>query len=259
MAKAFLGINPESESKKIVEFVRSTVRAASAGGAIVGLSGGIDSAVVGALCVKALGRERVLCILMPSDHTPREDTEDAEALAARWGVRTVRVNVSGIVDTISDSSGLEGTKLAQANLEARARMALLYYYANTLGYLVAGTGDRSESLVGFFTKGGDGMVDFLPIAHLYKTQVRTLGKHLGLPDGIVTKPASPQLWPGHKASDELPADYDKLDVVLHYLFDRRASPAEAAAEAGVPKRVAEAALLMHRKSAHKRAMPPSLA
>jgi NAD+ synthase len=153
---------------------------------------------------------------------------------------------------------MEGAKLADANLQARTRMVLLYYFANTMGYLVAGTGDRSEEEIGFFTKYGDGGVDFLPIAHLYKTQVRFLARRLGLPRKIAEKPASPQLWPGHKATDEIPVDYDKLDLVLSALFDLKLKPREAAARAGVPPSVVERTLEMHRRSAHKRTVPPSL-
>lgn len=126
------------------------------------------------------------------------------------------------------------------------------------GIITHNTGDRSEELLGYFTKFGDGGVDFLPISHLYKTQVRRLGAHLGLPKNIVEKPASPQLWPGHKATDEIPAVYDRLDILLHHLFDLKASPHEAAFSAGLPVRVADKVLEMHRKTEHKRTMPPSL-
>ena len=127
-----------------------------------------------------------------------------------------------------------------------------------MGRLVAGTGDRSEILIGFYTKYGDGGVDFLPIAHLFKTQVRELGAQLGLPRNIVAKPSSPQLWPGHRATDEIPADYDKLDLVLHHVFDRRASARTAAAKAGVERSVVDEVLDMHRRSEHKRSLPPGL-
>jgi hypothetical protein len=106
------------------------------------------------------------------------------------------------------------------------------------------------------TKYGDGGVDFLPIAHLYKTQVRELGKRLGLPEKIVNKPASPQLWPGHTAAEELPADYDRLDPLLYYLFDAKLSLAAAAKKAGVGTDMARTAMKLHRSSAHKRRMPP---
>jgi NAD+ synthase len=138
-------------------------------------------------------------------------------------------------------------------------MTLLYYYANSLGYLVAGTGDRSELAIGFFTKFGDGGADFLPIAHLFKTQVRQLAAYLGLPKGVVGKPASPQLWPGHRATDEIPADYERLDLVLHDLYDLKKTPSAAAKDAGVPRSVVDRVLEMHAKSEHKRAPAPSLA
>ncbi len=109
------------------------------------------------------------------------------------------------------------------------------------------------------TKFGDGGVDFLPIAHLFKTQVRELGRHLGLPERVVTKPASPGLWPGHTAAEELPADYDVLDPLLSFLFDKKLSPREAAKKAAVDLAVAKKVMEMHGKTEHKRALPPSLA
>jgi len=256
--EALLGIDPAKEKRRITAFVQKIVTGAAAGGVVVGLSGGVDSSVVGALCVGALGNERVLALLMPSDHTPKRDLEDAEALAKSWQVKTSLVPISSLVKPFSAMVGLEGTRVAKANAAARIRMAILYYHANSLGYLVAGTGDRSENLLGYFTKWGDGGTDFLPIVHLYKTQVRELGAYLGLPKGIVEKPASPQLWAGHKATDEIPADYDRLDVVLHYLFDKKSPRAEAARAAGVTHEVVDKVMEMHSRSAHKRFPPPSL-
>jgi NAD+ synthase len=251
-------IDSPKEAKRIMAFVKKIVTGASAGGVVVGLSGGVDSSVVGALCVRALGRERVLAGLMPSDFTPKQDIEDAKGLAESWQVKSSTVQISSLVRLFGTSVGAEGTKVAKANAVARIRMAILYYYANTLGYLVAGTGDKSENLLGYFTKWGDGASDFMPIVHLYKTQVRELGAYLELPRGVVDKPASPQLWAGHKATDEIPADYDKLDVVLHYLFDKKAPKAQAARLAGVTLKVVDKVLEMHNRSAHKRVLPPSL-
>jgi len=253
-----LRIQASREAGRIATFIRKTVDEAEASGVVLGLSGGIDSAVVGALCVNALGRDRVLALLMPSDHTPRQDLEDARKLAGAWGISKEEVPISRIVDVITESSR-KGTRMAKANVQARVRMVLLYYRANSLGYLVAGTGDKSEELLGYFSKWGDGGVDFLPIAHLYKTQVRALGAHLRLPKDVVEKPASPQLWPGQKATDEIPTDYDRLDVVLHYLYDLKAGPAEAAAKAQVPFGVVRRVLDMHDRTEHKRRLPPSLA
>jgi len=198
----------------------------------------------------------VTALLLPSDFTPASDVQDAEAMAAQWGVRTYRANVSGIADKFLAAFELEGDRIARANIQARVRMVLGYYVANSLGLLVAGTGDKSEDLLGFFTKFGDGGVDFLPIAHLYKTQVRALGARLGIPQRVVNKPASPQLWPGHRAADELPADYDKLDPLLCYIFDKKLPLAAAAKKAGLGRDTAKEVVRMHLSSAHKRAVPP---
>jgi NAD+ synthase len=253
-----LDFDEAAEARRISSFIRRTVKRAGARGVVVGLSGGVDSSVVCALCVRALGKDRVLGVLMPSGSTPAEDVSDATSLASSLGVRAREVAVGEVVRALKSSAGMKGSRLAEANLQARARMVVLYFHANTLGLLVAGTGDKSEIEVGFFTKYGDGGVDFLPIGHLYKTQVRALGRHLGLPKRIFEKPASPQLWPGHQATDELPADYDRLDLVLHYLFDEGLSATDAARRAGVDGGVAVRALEMNRLSAHKRVSPPSL-
>ena len=259
MAGDPLRIHPAKETTKILRFIRARVKEAGANGVVVGLSGGVDSAVVGALCVRALGKEGVTTVLLPSKFTPKTDLEDAEALAYGWGVRVKKVDISPLVDSLASSFDFESDRVARANIQARVRMAILYYLSNSSHLLVAGTGDRSEELLGFYTKFGDGGVDFLPIAHLYKTQVRALGRHLGLPEGVVSKPASPGLWPGHTAAEELPADYDTLDPLLYYLFDRKLSPRGAAKRAGVSLSVATEVLGIHRRTAHKRAMPPTLA
>lgn len=145
-----LGIDYPSAEREILRFIRRTVKDAAAKGVVLGLSGGIDSAVVGALCVKALGRGRVTALIMPSNFTPEGDTEDAKALASKWGVRTYVANVSLIAEALSNSFGLEGGKIPKANIQARVRMVLGYYVANSLGLLVAGTGDKSEDILGYF-------------------------------------------------------------------------------------------------------------
>ncbi|QQG49326.1 MAG: NAD+ synthase [archaeon] len=253
-----LAFDADSEKERIASFVRRIVRGAAAKGVVLGLSGGVDSAVAGAIAVEALGKKRVTGLLMPSASTPKADVEDARKLARGWGIRSHEIPIGGIVAALEGASDFEGTKLAKANLQARARMTVLYYYSNSKNLLVLGTGDRSEVESGFFTKWGDGGVDLLPIAHLYKTQVRALGKSMGLPKRVVEKPASPQLWTGHKAEDELPAPYEKLDLVLYCLFDEDLSKSRVAKKAEVPVAVVEEALRMNKRSEHKRRMPPSL-
>ncbi|MDV3293613.1 MAG: NAD+ synthase [Nitrososphaerales archaeon] len=255
-SRGVLELNYSAVEKGIVRFIRKVMKGSGAQGVILGLSGGIDSSVVGALCVKALGSDRVSALLLPSDFTPIGDVEDASELAELWHVKAYKLNISNATDTLNSLAGMEGTKIAKANVQARVRMILLYFFANTLGLLVAGTGDKSEEILGFYSKWGDGGVDFLPIAHLYKTQVRALGRHLGLPQRIVEKPASPQLWSGHTAAEELPGDYDVLDPLLYWMFDRKLPLASAAKKAGVSVGIAKTMKKMYEASAHKRSLPP---
>jgi len=184
--------------------------------------------------------------------------EDARRLADTLGIETVEVDISGPVDALCSAiPGFDpSARVALGNVRARIRMVILYYLANSGGLLVAGTGDRSELLLGYFTKYGDGAVDMLPIGDLYKTQVRMLGERLGLPESIVRKPSAPRLWEGHTARSELGLDYEVIDLVLYCLFDLGLSPEEAAEEVGVGEDVVEAILRRHRESAHKRTLPP---
>ena len=258
MARPTSLIDVRVEERRITSFIRKVVAASGAAGVVIGLSGGVDSGVVGALCVKALGSERVLCALLPSRHTPHADMDDAKSMVAEWGARRVTVGISPIVDNLVSAVGEAEGRIPGANVQARMRMAILYYLANSHNLLVVGTGDRSEELLGFFTKFGDGGADLMPIAHLFKTQVRAMAEHLGLPVSVAKKPASPQLWSGHTAEEELPAGYEKLDAVMHYIFDERATARIAAEKAGVERSVAEQVIERYARSAHKRALPPML-
>ena len=241
----------------IVHFIAKAALSAKANGVVLGLSGGIDSSVVVVLCVKALGKEKVLGLYMPTAFTPVEDQDDARTVADGLGIRTHLIPVEQIVDKFLETVPLkERNRVAIGNVYARMRMVSNYYVANSLNYLVSGTGDRSEILIGYFTKYGDGGADFLPIGHLYKTQVRELAKHLSLPPRIANKPASPQLWRGQKATDEIPIDYPVLDLILHGLFDIKMNADNIAKELNVPLEIVETVQRFHEHSSHKRAVPP---
>jgi len=257
LREELLRIDWDRTAGAVEAFIAETVSVAGVRGVVLGLSGGVDSSVAAALCVRALSRERVLGLLMPTEFTPAQDVEDAEKLAESLGIETIYAPIKGVVDGYSGVLGVrpsEESRMAYANLRARVRMSILYFYANLRNLLVAGTGDRSELLLGYFTKYGDGGVDFLPVGNIYKTQLRMLGKHLGLPDRIAFKPSSPQLYPGHRATDELPADYDTLDPILYALFDKNLSVDEVVG-LGADRRVVEAVLARFKGSMHKRMMP----
>lgn len=257
---------PKPDFKKMTDevtrFISNIVEEADTNGVVIGLSGGVDSSLVATLCVQSLGKTRVLGILLPTIFTPQQDVKDAKDLAEWLGIRTKMVSVQPIYEGFSktlDCDPLEPTqKMLFANVLARIRMILLYYYANRNHYLVAGTGDRSEDLIGYFTKYGDGGVDFLPISHLYKTQVRAFAKYLGVPKRIAYKPSSPQLYPGHQAIDELPIDYEKLDLVLVGLYDENLSPDYVSRSTRVPIDIVKETNRLFTASKHKRVYPPML-
>ncbi len=166
-----------SAKRTIVSFIKRQVEESQTDGAVLGLSGGIDSSVTAYLCVEALGSRRVMGLIMPDLRaTPEEDVKDARLVASELCMETKEIDVAPIHKAYMKS--LEPNRLAEGNLRARIRMSLLYYHANLLNRLAVGTGDRSEMLLGYFTKYGDGGVDVLPIADLYKTEVRRLGEVL---------------------------------------------------------------------------------
>jgi len=252
--------DPEFEILRISSFLKSQLESSSMKGYVLGLSGGIDSAVVACLCERAVGSENLLCMRLFEDyHSNSQDFTDAGALIEKLSARSHDISLTPIVQVFEEilkSKGMKPSRVTMGNLKARLRMALLYAFANHEKYLVAGTGDKSEDLLGFFTKFGDGGVDVLPIAHLYKGQVREVGRRLGLPESVVTKPSSPNLWQGHKATDEIPADYTILDPIMSMLFDHSLGPADVAKRAGVPVSLVDEVIQKNLQSRHKRSYPP---
>ncbi len=227
------------------------MRSAGLRGTIVGLSGGVDSAVAAALCRRAVG-DGALGVMMPC-HSAPEDFADAELVARVLGLETIAVDLSSAYDALrsaldsaaagpgaAQSAGHQ--RLAEANIKPRLRMITLYHYANRTGRLVAGTGNRAETHVGYSTKYGDGGVDIQPLANLLKREIRALARAVGLPERIVERVPSAGLWPGQTDEGEMGLAYSDLDT---YLATGVASPA-------VKQRVDR----MHEMSEHKRRMPP---
>jgi NAD+ synthase len=237
-------------------FIGTFVRKSGANGVVLGLSGGVDSSVVGGLCVRALGARKVLGALLFEDELKdSQDFKDAQNVAKKLRLKTLELPITNVVKAVEKSlrnAGQSWTRVARANIKARTRMMLLYAIANQRNLLVAGTGDRSEILVGYFTKFGDGAADFFPIAHLYKTEVRALAAELRLPYRVVTKPSSPNLWKGQKAIDELPAEYEVLDRILIAVFDKHMDEERAARELGIPRSLVRKTIERHSRTRHKR-------
>lgn len=208
------GIDAEEVEAVLTGFLETYVEESGADGAVVGVSGGLDSAVTASLAVRALGPDDVLCLLMPSETTSERDVDDARTLVDQLGCDSETVHVDGIVDAIAESCGHGEDAETMGNVTARARMVVLYRHANALDRLVVGTGNKSELLTGYFTKHGDGAADVLPIGDLYKSQVRRLAEHLDVPEPIIEKPPTAGLIEGQTDEDDLGLPYADLDRVL---------------------------------------------
>ncbi len=255
---ALLTFPVERTITEIAEFIRRYVEAAGADGVVVGVSGGIDSSVALALAVKALGKEHVTALILPDRRTtPNQDVNDALTLVKLFDVRYHLIYIDDIVDAFSKIPFFDpDNNIATGNLRARVRMNILYYFANRFNNLVLGTGDRSEILIGYFTKYGDGAVDLLPLACLYKTQVRHIAQWLGVPERIIKKPSSPRLWPGHLAEKELGMKYEDIDLILYGLFDLGLTEEQLSELAGIRLELIDRVITLHRRSRHKRGFPP---
>ena len=253
-----LKIDAEDVKRRIVRFIRDYVERSGANGVVLGLSGGLDSSTAAALCSLALGGDRVLGLIMPERETYRPvDVEHARMVAEKFGIPVEEVDLTRILEAYWASLPVyePRDRVSNGNLKARVRMTVLYYYANRLNRLVCGTSDKSEAMVGYFTKWGDGAADIEPIMDLYKTQVRQLARHIGVPEEIVEKPPAPNLWPGQLAEEELGIRYEVLDLIL-YGLEHFMTPREVVREVNVPVELVEMVLRRWRASEHKRRMPP---
>lgn len=225
---------------QLVAWIAQSVRNAQAQGVVVGISGGIDSAVCAALAKQALG-DNVLGLILPC-HTLAEDLQDARTVCRHFQVAHEEIDLSEIFDHLARLVGSSNPKLL-GNLKARLRMAVLYHRAAELGYLVMGTSNRSEWEVGYFTKYGDGAADMQPIVHLLKKDVQRLARVLKVPKPILTKPPSAGLWPGQTDEEELGFSYKQLDRFL--------SGRERSVPPPVRRRIEE----LQAQTAHKRRPP----
>jgi NAD+ synthase len=187
---------------------------------VVGLSGGIDSTLIAYLACEAVGKDNVFGIVMPSATTPPEDKVHGIEIAKHLGIDYSEVAIDSILNEYLSLTQLEKDNLAIGNLKARIRMTIIYYYANAKNYLVSGTGNRSEILIGYFTKHGDGACDMEPIGDMYKTEVYKLSEFLNIPKEIIKKPPRAGLWANQTDEDEIGMGYDLLDEIL-YLYSEK--------------------------------------
>lgn len=236
-------------------FIQKRIRVAGAKGVVIGISGGIDSAVTSFLCAKALGPEAVLGVLLPESNTPVSEIKDAELVVSHLGIHSKKISIESLVkESCQLLPEVSESKLILGNIKARLRMVVWYALANRTGSLVAGTGNKTEIMVGYSTKFGDAACDFNPIGDLYKTQVRQLAEYLGVPETIIKKPPSAGLWPGQTDEDELGISYDHLDLILTG-YERWKTISEISKNLGLPKEEISRVNRLIRRSEHKRQTP----
>ena len=247
-----------SRRDRIVSFLEAQVDAAGAKGAVLGLSGGIDSSTVAHLAVEALGAKHVHGLVMPGVVSDDDNMSDAEWVAQDLGIPHDVVPIDGVVEAITSAyPDASDDRVAVGNARARTRAVLSYLVANHEDRLVLGTGNRSEALVGYYTKYGDGAVDCHPIGNCYKVQVRQLARDLGVPQDVVEKPPTAGLWEGQTDEAELGISYDVLDPILALCVDGPLSPEATARELDVDVETVEDVLERYHASSHKRSVPPT--
>ena len=248
-------IDTDAARRIIGEFIRAQLAQAGFDKVVLGLSGGIDSALVAYLAAEAIGPEHVFAVLMPYKTSSPESRSDAETAVADIGCPSTLVDISRIVDAYFDEGREDATQLRRGNFMARARMMVLYDHSATSGSLVIGTGNKTELLIGYSTLWGDSASAFNPIGDLYKSQVRQLSVAIGVPEPIIAKAPSADLWPGQTDEDEVGFTYSEIDRILYRLVDRRLSLDEIVAD-GFEREIVQRVDRMVASSEFKRQVPP---
>jgi NAD+ synthase len=257
LTQQVLDLDWEEVKTKITRFIRDYVEKVKANGIVLGLSGGIDSSTAAALSAMALGGDKVLGLMLPEKETYNlTDIMHAELVAEKFGIKTVTIDITPTLEALQKSIPIfdPEDKLCKGNLKARTRMLYLYYYANKLNLIVCGSSDKSEVMIGYFTKWGDVAADISPLMDLYKTQVRKLARHIGIPEEIIEKPPSPMLWPGQTAEGEIGLKYEVLDLIL-YGLEHFMKVEQIAEQLNLPKDLVEKVKRRWKAMEHKRRMP----
>lgn len=249
-----LAINPELARKILTGFIKSEITRAGFERAVVGLSGGIDSALSCVLAAEALGPENVLAVRMPYKSSSSESLEHAQMVIEQFQVQSETIEITDMVDPLF-ARDPEMSKVRKGNIMARSRMIVLYDQSEAFQGLVVGTGNKTEILLGYSTLWGDSASALNPIGDLYKTQVRQLSRALNIPSAIVDKPPSADLWVGQTDEDELGFTYEDVDKMLYLLVDQRYSPEECV-EVGFDQTFVERVVTRIRRNQFKRMLPP---
>ena len=257
LTPSLLEIDFSEAQKRICRFIQEYVENAGAKGIVLGLSGGIDSGTIAALASLAIGGKNVLALMLPEqENFIQKDIDDAKFVAEQFHLETQVCDISDALNGIYGAVPMfdQTDRLCKGNVKARTRMIYLYYYANKQNRIVCGSSDKSETIMGYFTKWGDAAADIAPIMDLYKTQVRKLALHLGIPKDLALKPSTPALWPNQLAESELGIKYETLDLML-YGLERFMTPVEVAEQLDIEKVMVEKVKSRWLANEHKRRMP----
>lgn len=263
LTPSLLNIDFSEAKNRICRFIKEYVENAGAKGIVLGLSGGIDSGTIAALSSIAIGGENVLGLMIPEEENfSQKDIDDAKSISQMFKIETCICNMTTVVKSFYKAIPVFDPKdrLCKGNVKARTRMIYLYYYANKFNKIVCGSSDKSETMMGYFTKWGDVAADIAPIMDLYKTQVRKLALHLGIPEELALKPSTPALWPAQMAETELGIKYETLDLIL-YGIERFMSSEEIADQIGIGTAIVSRVKARWLSNEHKRRLPlaPKLA
>lgn len=248
-----LSLPPVNETlliEALSAFLKEELRASGLAGYVVGLSGGLDSAVAAALACRGLGPEKLICLALPGPSSSPESLAHAKQVADSLGVTLKVVDLAQPARALSAALGCEDDRLRLGNLMARLRMVALFDEARSRGYLVLGTSNKSEVLLGYSTLFGDQAASLQPLGDVWKTHVFLLGKALGIPEEVVRKPPSADLWSGQTDAGELGFDYFAADPILYYHHDQGFSEEELVA-AGFPRELVSKVLGIYRRNRFK--------
>jgi NAD+ synthase len=249
-----LEIDPEMARSKITDFIRTLIHGAGFQRAVIGVSGGLDSAVTCYLTAEALGPQNVLALRMPYKTTTTESLEHAGLVIEAIGVHEITVPITDMVDPLF-AQFPEADRVRRGNAMARVRMIILYDQSAAFNGLVVGTGNKTEILLGYTTIYGDSACALIPLGDLYKAQVRQLARAIGVPEVIIAKPPSADLWVGQTDEGEMGFTYEDVDRLLLHLVDGSYSP-QACVDAGFDSTFIHAVIERMRQNQFKRALPP---
>jgi NAD+ synthase len=249
-----LNIDTSTVRGKLTKFIRDEIARAGLKRAVVGLSGGIDSALVCYLSAEALGAQNVLAVRMPYKTSSPESLEHAQMVIEATGVQSLTIPITEMADAFIQHFP-DMSAVRKGNIMARARMIVIYDQSAAFGGLVAGTGNKTEALLGYTTLYGDSACAFIPLGDLFKTQLRQLSRAMGIPDVIIDKAPSADLWVGQTDEGELGFTYAEVDQLLYLLVDRGYTPQQCI-ESGFSQNFVQAVIQRMERNQFKRSLPP---